>query len=97
MISLNPAPAVLGKVLFHLKIEKASNLSTSATDIKIYTINSSENGSPLGGDSNRVIIINFDDSYKNQFTYAKQILDRYGFIATFFEVCDWIDSAYFRM
>ena len=36
----------------------------------------------------KVVIINFDDSHKNQYTYAKPILDKYGFKATFFEVCN---------
>jgi len=42
--------------------------------------------------NDKVIIINFDDSYKTQLLYAKPILDRYGFKATFFEVCSWIDK-----
>lgn len=40
----------------------------------------------------RYIVLNFDDSYKSQITYAKPILDKYGFKATFFQVCDWIGS-----
>ena len=39
-------------------------------------------------DSNKkVVILNFYDSNKNQFTNAKPILDKYGFKATFFIVC----------
>src|SRR5438477_12926515 len=38
----------------------------------------------------KVIMINFDDSYKTQVLYAKPILDQYGFKATFFEVCGWV-------
>jgi len=38
-------------------------------------------------------MINFDDSFKNQFLYAKSILDKYGFKATFFEVCGWIGKS----
>lgn len=40
--------------------------------------------------NDKVIIMNFDDSYKTQMLYAKPILDQYGFKATFFEVCDWV-------
>src|SRR5436309_10357414 len=40
--------------------------------------------------NDKVVIINFDDSFKSQFLYAKPILDKYGFKATFFEVCGWI-------
>jgi peptidoglycan/xylan/chitin deacetylase (PgdA/CDA1 family) len=44
-----------------------------------------------GSDGNtKVIMINFDDSYKTQLLYAKPILDQYGFKATFFEVCGWV-------
>jgi len=44
------------------------------------------------GINNKVVIINFDDSFKSQSLYAKPILDKYGFKATFFEVCNWIGS-----
>lgn len=42
--------------------------------------------------SNKVVMINFDDSYKTQVLYAKPILDQYGFKATFFQVCGWVDK-----
>ena len=52
---------------------------------------SSNSSSVSGYNSNtKVVIINFDDSYKSQYVYAKPILDKYGFKATFFEVCNWI-------
>ena len=35
----------------------------------------------------KYVIINFDDSHQSDYTYAKPILDKYGFKATFFEVC----------
>ena len=35
-------------------------------------------------------MIGFDDSYRSQILYAKPILDKYGFKASFFEVCTWI-------
>jgi hypothetical protein len=40
--------------------------------------------------SNKAVMIGFDDSYKSQILYAKPILDKYGFKASFFEVCTWI-------
>jgi peptidoglycan/xylan/chitin deacetylase (PgdA/CDA1 family) len=40
--------------------------------------------------NDKVLMINFDDSYKTQLLYAKPILDKYGFKATFFEVCGWV-------
>ena len=45
------------------------------------------------GSNNKVVIINFDDSFKSQSLYAKPILDKYGFKATFFEVCGWIGKS----
>jgi len=49
----------------------------------------SQSGAPNMA-SNKVVMINFDDSYKTQMLYAKPILDQYGFKATFFEVCGWV-------
>jgi len=40
--------------------------------------------------NNKLVMIGFDDSYKSQILYAKPILDKYGFKASFFEVCTWI-------
>ena len=44
--------------------------------------------------NSKFVIINFDDSHESDYTYAKPILDRYGFKATFFEVCGWIEAGY---
>jgi len=37
--------------------------------------------------SNKVVMINFDDGLKSQLIYAKPILDKYGFKASFFIIC----------
>jgi peptidoglycan/xylan/chitin deacetylase (PgdA/CDA1 family) len=44
--------------------------------------------------NSKLVIINFDDSHESDYTYAKPILDKYGFKATFFEVCNWIEAGY---
>jgi peptidoglycan/xylan/chitin deacetylase (PgdA/CDA1 family) len=44
--------------------------------------------------NSKFVIINFDDSHESDYTYAEPILDKYGFKATFFEVCDWIEAGY---
>ena len=42
--------------------------------------------------NNKVVILTFGNAPKSQYTYAKPILDKYGFNASFFIVCDWIPS-----
>ena len=37
--------------------------------------------------NNKVVILSFDDNRKGDLTYAKPILDKYGFKATFFVIC----------
>jgi peptidoglycan/xylan/chitin deacetylase (PgdA/CDA1 family) len=42
--------------------------------------------------SNKLVILDFYDNDIGQFTYAKSILDKYGFKGTFFIVCNWASS-----
>ena len=42
--------------------------------------------------NNKVVILTFGNAPKSQYTEAKPILDKYGFKASFFVVCNWIDS-----
>jgi peptidoglycan/xylan/chitin deacetylase (PgdA/CDA1 family) len=44
--------------------------------------------------NSKFVIINFDDSHESDYTYGKPILDKYGFKATFFEVCNWIEEGH---
>jgi hypothetical protein len=48
----------------------------------------------LGGNitNNKMIMLGFDDGWKSQITYAKPILDKYGFKASFFVVCNYVNS-----
>ena len=68
--------------------------STKSSKITRSTNMAPSSGIPSStiGPGNKVVIINFDDSFKTQFLYAKPILDKYGFKATFFEVCGWIGT-----
>jgi len=45
----------------------------------------------------KLAIINFDDGYKSQFTNAKPILDKYGFKASFFIVCNFVEKTAMEM
>jgi len=42
--------------------------------------------------ADKVVIINFDDNRKSQFTQVRPILDKYGFKATFYVVCKYLDN-----
>lgn len=44
------------------------------------------------GEQDKVVILNFDDNRDTQFTVAKPILDKYGFKATFYVVCKYLDN-----
>ena len=41
-------------------------------------------------DHNKAVILNFDDNRLSQYTGAKPILDKYGYKATFYVVCNYI-------
>jgi peptidoglycan/xylan/chitin deacetylase (PgdA/CDA1 family) len=69
------------------KSSSSSSLSHSSSPVQSST-NSNTNG------DGKVVIINFDDSHQSDYTYAKPILDKYGFKATFFEVCNWVEAGY---
>src|SRR5438094_8498263 len=45
------------------------------------------NNSSHNSSTSKVVILSFDDNRKGDFTYAKPILDKYGFKATFFVIC----------
>lgn len=42
--------------------------------------------------NSKFVILNFDDNRKSQFVDAKPILDKYGFKATFYVVCNYVDN-----
>jgi peptidoglycan/xylan/chitin deacetylase (PgdA/CDA1 family) len=41
----------------------------------------------ITNNSTKIVILGFDDNRKGDFTYAKPVLDKYGFKATFFIIC----------
>jgi peptidoglycan/xylan/chitin deacetylase (PgdA/CDA1 family) len=69
---------------------KGSHHPSSITSSPLLPASTFSSGIGSNGSNDKVVIINFDDSFKSQFSYAKPILDKYGFKATFFEVCGWI-------
>jgi peptidoglycan/xylan/chitin deacetylase (PgdA/CDA1 family) len=63
----------------------SSNDLTDLTRFNVTNTNDtkSDNTGSINSEDNigRVVIINFDDSYKSQYIHAKPILDKYGFKA----------------
>ncbi|MFY9870321.1 MAG: polysaccharide deacetylase family protein [Candidatus Nitrosopolaris sp.] len=53
---------------------------------------SGSNISRVVNSNNKVIMIGFDDGWKGQITYAKPILDKYAFKASFFIVCNYANA-----
>ena len=51
--------------------------------------NSYSSNSNNNNNNSKLVILNFDDGFENQYTYAKPILDKYGFKASFFVVCNY--------
>jgi hypothetical protein len=55
-------------------------------------IHASGSNSNSSSSTHKVVILDFYDNDIGQFTYAKPILDKYGFKGTFFIVCNWASS-----
>ncbi len=67
--------------------------SSASTFAQEYLTSSNRNTNTTSSNAeDKVVIINFDDGYKSQYEYAKPILDKYGFKATFFVVCNYADK-----
>ena len=77
--------------------------ATSAHSISIFNpsqgnkSNVDGNNTPANSSSNKIVMINFDDGYKSQLIYAKPILDKYRFKASFFIVCGKVATQPFWM
>ncbi len=73
--------------------EKADDYSTS-TQMRPDNKESESEKSSLNPRTNddKIAIINFDDNWKSQYQYAKPILDKFQFKATFYVVCDYLDK-----
>jgi peptidoglycan/xylan/chitin deacetylase (PgdA/CDA1 family) len=51
-----------------------------------------DNNNKNSSNNNKVVILVFDRAYKSQLTNGKPLLDNYGYKATIFAVCNWIDN-----
>ncbi len=54
--------------------------------------NNSWNNVIHNSNTTKVVILSFDDNRKGDFTYGKPILDKYGFKATFFIICNKVNG-----
>ena len=73
---------------------EVSNDTTDNSKIHGSQATISDTNASNNNNADKFVIINFDDSHQSDYTYAKPILDKYGFKATFFEVCNWVEAGY---
>ncbi len=69
-----------------------STMITYGKSLSLLTQDIINNSSNISS-NNKVVILNFYDNPSTQFKNAKPILDKYNFKASFFVVCNWIDSS----
>jgi peptidoglycan/xylan/chitin deacetylase (PgdA/CDA1 family) len=102
---MNPYTAQISSAARSHRIKTPKGLSGgTSSNNKPSSSSSSSSSSPSSTQSmksssnnhGKVVIINFDDSHESDYTYAKPILDKYGFKVTFFEVCNWVEAGYYE-
>jgi peptidoglycan/xylan/chitin deacetylase (PgdA/CDA1 family) len=101
--SLFIAPSYNDMLLAQAKKKKSFRTSSSPSSLSpyeakdqhrtnnsyAYTNNNSNNGTNNNNINNdKVVIITFGDGLQSQYSYAKPILDKYGFKANFFVTCN---------
>lgn len=65
----------------------ALSISSFENKARLYYASPAKLDSTFSDRSNKVVMINFDDGLKSQLIYARPILDKYGFKASFFIIC----------
>jgi peptidoglycan/xylan/chitin deacetylase (PgdA/CDA1 family) len=73
-IKTSPSPAAV-------QVTKTLSQLARRTTTRVATPNTSRTT------NNKIVMINFDDAWESQYLYAKPILDKYGFKASFFILC----------
>lgn len=92
--------SILSLTTFYVISESIKKASAARNQHQLEDTNSTTLDNPEGGggsissigssNENKFVVINFDDGYRSQFTAAKPVLDRYGFKASFFIVCNFV-------
>lgn len=67
---------------------KRINATNSLTNPTLALSSSGHSSSNSPGAPNKIVMLTFDDNRIGDTTYAKPILDKYGFKATFFVICN---------
>jgi peptidoglycan/xylan/chitin deacetylase (PgdA/CDA1 family) len=75
----------------------ATTLEVGAESISIKNSSSSDRANTTASTTNKVAILSFDDGWKSQYTNATPILNKYGFKATFYVVCNYIGKGESRL
>jgi peptidoglycan/xylan/chitin deacetylase (PgdA/CDA1 family) len=96
---MNPYTAQFSSAARSHHIKTPKGLSGNSSNNKPSSSSSSsfsptQSITSTNNNNDKFVIINFDDSHQSDYTYAEPILDKYGFKATFFEVCNWIEAGY---
>jgi peptidoglycan/xylan/chitin deacetylase (PgdA/CDA1 family) len=72
------------------QLPPASFSQSETTAIAIPTIGPKTATTTTHSPIPKEVILTFDDNWKSQFTNARPILDKYGFKATFFVICNYV-------
>jgi peptidoglycan/xylan/chitin deacetylase (PgdA/CDA1 family) len=74
-------------LIFDNSFPNALSISSFENKAILYYASQAKLDNTFSDRSNKVVMINFDDGLKSQLIYAKPILDKYGFKASFFIIC----------
>lgn len=75
-----------------VKSKSNSSFPTSLDNSSLSNQTSISDNKGVNSDIDKAVIIMFDRGYKTEFTNAKPILDKFGFKASFFVICSFIDG-----
>ena len=88
---------VLGSLFFAVTtygLAWSNNMKINIANDSVGIIRLNDNNTT---EDKRAVILAFDDAWKSQFTFAKPILDKYGFKGSFFIVCNYVGKNPDRM
>jgi peptidoglycan/xylan/chitin deacetylase (PgdA/CDA1 family) len=79
--------AIATVLIFGNSFPNALGISSFENKARLYYASQEKLYNTFSARSNKLVMINFDDGLKSQLIYAKPILDKYGFKASFFIIC----------